>query len=463
MIPTLILLIPLAAFGAENPPATTLSVGSQGPLLAWLMRTGRMRDRIDTDRLGRILRRGEALYLDGGSRSAAAIFGALLLDPSFWELAKTPSHDNLRYDLAGATIREGAYGRAREILLELVSRTPPSAFRAPAFRKLTDLTLGSGQYEQSLIALDALPKDLTDDEKDEVTYMKGLALAGMGYLRQAQEALAHVSRHSRFRAPALYLMGVLALEQDDSDAATGYFCSIVRQPAGARYTFFVSGNTLEVIDRAWLALARIRHDEGRYLRAVDTYQKIEKGSPVEFEARYESAWSLFRANRFARARTKIAELIDENPRMIDFPAAFLLLGYSLAGDCFFDQAKEVFDELEGRLASPIEDREMGPGITLPVLPTAVRSAVPPSRQEISAFRSAGNPSKGPAGCWNSWAGWPRAYPRSTARCPAQACGKVSWRTCRGRAHSRNGWPTSDFPWARGRNPSTRNWTGCWPR
>ena len=129
MIQTLILLMLLA-----GPAETGLSIGPQGPLLAWLMRTGRMKERIDTDRLGRILRRGEALYLDGSSRSAAALFGSLLLDPSFWELAKTPSHDNLRYDLAGAMIQQGAYGRAREILLELVSRTPPSAFRARAFR-----------------------------------------------------------------------------------------------------------------------------------------------------------------------------------------------------------------------------------------------------------------------------------------------------------------------------------------
>ena len=384
MIASLILLMLLS-----GPPETALSVGPKGPLLAWLMRTGRMKERIDTDRLRRILRRGEALYLDGASRSAAAMFGSLLLDPSFWELAKTPAHDNLRYDLAGAMIQQGAFGRAREILLELVSRAPPSAFRAPAFRKLTDLTLGSGQYEQSLIALDALPKGLGDDEKDEVAYMKGLALAGMGYAQQARDALQHVSRHSRFRAPALYLMGVLALEQDDSDAASGHFCSIVRQPARAKYTFFVSQNTLEVIDRAWLALARIRHDEGEYARAIETYRKITRGSRVEFEARYESAWSLFRANRFAEARTRIADLIDENPRMVDFPAAFLLLGYSLAGDCHFERSRQVFDDLEGRLASPIEDREMGPGIDLPLLPAPVHSAVPPSRGEIAAIRTAG--------------------------------------------------------------------------
>jgi len=383
MIQTLILLMLLA-----GPAETGLSIGPKGPLLAWLMRTGRMKERIDTDRLGRILRRGEALYLDGSSRSAAALFGSLLLNPSFWELAKTPSHDNLRYDLAGAMIQQGAYGRAREILLELVSRTPPSAFRAPAFRKLTDLTLGSGQYKQSLIALDALPKNLTDDEKDEVAYMKGLALAGMGYAQQAQETLGHVSRHSRFRAPALYLMGVLSLEQDNTDAATSLFCSIVRQPARAKYTFFVSGNTLEVIDRAWLALARIRHDEGQYAWAAETYQKIIKGSRVEFEARYESAWSLFRANRFTQARTRIKALIDENPCMVDFPAAFLLLGYSLVGNCFFDRAKEVFAALENRLASPIEDREMGPGINLPLLPTPIRSAMPPNRTEVSALQKA---------------------------------------------------------------------------
>ena len=115
MTQVLILLMLLSA-----PPEVGLSVGPKGPLLGWLIQTGRMKERIDTDRLDRILRRGEVIYLDGGSRSAAALFGSLLLDPSFWELSKTPSHDNLRYDLAGALVLQGAYGRAREILLELV-------------------------------------------------------------------------------------------------------------------------------------------------------------------------------------------------------------------------------------------------------------------------------------------------------------------------------------------------------
>lgn len=377
-----ILLLALPPAAAPPLPGAT---GPQGPLLAWLMRSGKMARKVDQGHIQRVLRRGEAVHLDGGTRSAAALFGALLLDPSFWQLAHTPAHDNIRYDLASALVAEGAFGRARSILLEMIRRTPPSAFRAPAFRKLTDLTLTSRQYEQSLTALAQLPDDLARDELDEIAYLKGKALVSMGFGSEARKALATVSRRSRFHAPALYLLGVLALEEGDLDTATSRFCDIVRQPGSesataphGRYTFFVTSRTLEVIDHAWLALARIRHDAGAWRRAVKTYAMIEPGSDAGWQARYEVAWSLFRAQRHTRARSMLEELLARRPFMTDWPQARLLLGYTLLADCLFEPARQVFDGLTALLGP-------GAGVSAPVDLTApVQAAVPGTRAERRA-------------------------------------------------------------------------------
>lgn len=364
---------------AAPPPLAALSLPGRDPrgaLLGWMMKTGRLSEKVDADRLEQLLRCGEALYLDGAERSAADLLGALLLDPSFWELANTEVHDNIRYDLAAALFRQGAIGRAREILLALVKRKPESAFRAPAFRKLVDLTLASGQYEQSLTALGSV--EVGPGEGDELAYMKGRALLNMGFLDQAQAALDSVSRHSRFRAAALYLLGTIDLQRDNSDAATSRFCSIVHQPGGGRYTFLVSKNTLEVIDQAWLALARIRHEQGKYQRAVDSYAMIPPGSGAYAVARYEAAWSLFRLGRSRDCLRALDERGEQSLDRLDWPAARLLSGYALLDNCLFGEARHKFDQVIGLLGN------ISPDETTPA-PRAVRAAVPPTRVERRAM------------------------------------------------------------------------------
>jgi tetratricopeptide (TPR) repeat protein len=348
-------------------------------LLGWLLRTKRASSlALPADEVGQSLKRGEAAHLDGGSRSAAALLGSLKLDPGFAKTPRSAQTDNILYDLAGALIREGAYGQARRVLLELLRTPGGSSFRAPAFRKLTDLTLESGQYEQSLTMLQSLPADLSTDEKDEAAYLKGKALAFLGFPAESARAFESVSRHSRFRAAALYMLGVLALEAGEVERAESRFCSIVHQPASGgqtgRFTFFVSDKTLDIIDHAWLALARIRHDRGEYPRAIDSYNQVRPGSPAHQQALYESAWSLFRSGRFVRARHQLEDLLDRNPHMADWPAANLLLGYSMLSECLFEPAMEVFRTLEKHLGTGAARRATLTAPELAAVPSGSRVA-----------------------------------------------------------------------------------------
>jgi len=351
-LPLTLLILLLAVETSAQMPSFDVKKDPRGTLLGWMMRSGKLTKKVDGARLDELLRRGEALYLDGSSRSAANLFGSLLLDPSYWELAKTPVHDNIRYDLAGALLLEGSYHRAREILTALIKRKPASAFSAPAFRKLIDLTLVSGQYEQSLSAMGATSK--SEEEMDELAYLKGRAILGLGFVDRAPQAFASISRHSRFKAAALYTMGLLALQKGDTEKATAHFCSIVHQPGGGRFTFLVSRNTLEIIDQAWLALARIRHDEGNYWRAIDTYAMINPSSPLNETARYESAWSLFRLGRYTASLRNLQAHLDQNPFKEDWPNARLLLGYTLLGNCFFESATAEFENLVKLFSSMAE-------------------------------------------------------------------------------------------------------------
>ncbi len=330
-------------------------LGPEKLLSQWLSQKGLLEKSLSARHLNTMLRRGEIAYLDGGSQSAAALLGALLLDPSVGRFANTPVYDNICYNLAAALHRQGAFGRSRQILMDLVSEKHNSVFHAPAFRKLIDLTLDSGQYEQSLKALASLTT--SQEEKDELAYLKGRAMIELGFEKLAPQAFAQVSRHSRFRAAALYYLGLLALEKKDTDQATSHFCSIVHQPGGGKFTFLVSQHSPAVIAQAWLALARIRHDAGQYQRAIDTYAMVPAQSAAYTNARYESAWSLYRLARHARSTKNLQKLLEQNPSHQDWPSARLLLGYTHISQCQYDEAHAEFEFLARSLAGNLSARE----------------------------------------------------------------------------------------------------------
>ena len=147
-------------------------------------------------------------------------------------------------------------------------------------------------------------------------------------------------------AAATYLAGIMALSQDQADAAEDLFCKLTRGSGQGRTTFYLSDDAARVIDHAWLALARLRHDRGDYRRAIDTYARIPDDSPAAPQARYEEAWSLYRAGDLARARLALRRLLSSGDDLPDRPMAQLLLGYALLGDCLFEQATGLFEQLE---------------------------------------------------------------------------------------------------------------------
>jgi hypothetical protein len=326
----------------------------------------------------KVLQRAEAAYLDGSSKSAVALLGALLKGADPQSIDKNLL-DNARYDLAGALIKQGAVGLARQHLIRLLTKKPASAFRAPALRKLVDLTLKSRQYKETLSLLENSALEFSPVEKDELAYLKAKALYSLGIITEAQEAFASISPASRFRAQALYMLGIIDLELGDSKKAGAHFCSIVNQPLRGKFSFFFSLTTQTVIENAWLALARIRHDEEDYVRAVDTYNQINKISRLYNVSLYESAWSLFRAGHYRETFRVLDELTRNSRFLPDWPSIHTLTAYSLLGNCFFDRAKKIFDNVAESLGG-----EVGKSSTNLYLPERLSNALLPNYLEKQA-------------------------------------------------------------------------------
>jgi tetratricopeptide (TPR) repeat protein len=327
-------------------PPLPVPGGPEGALDVFLQQAAAGDGKIREESLQRTLSDEEVVCLDGGSRSCAVRLAAALLDPRARPLSRDLLLDNMRFLLAGALADEGALGRAREILVELWEREPASAFRAPALRKLVDLTTRSGQFEQTLSQIMRLGRGLASDERDEVAYLKGRALMRMGHPAEAESALASVSRTSRHGAAALYLRAILALESGKDDQGEDRLCELVRRPRRPGKTvFFLSAGALQVIEHAWLALGSIYHDRGEHQRAVDAFRVIDPESRNSPEALYRMAWSLFRMSRHRQARLALLELFEKTSRFPHFALARILLGYTLLSDCRIDEAEPIFDEV----------------------------------------------------------------------------------------------------------------------
>src|SRR5690606_3364079 len=72
-------------------------------------------------------------------------------------------------------------------------------------------------------------------------------------------------------------------------------------------------NDRQIVELAWLALARIHHDEGNVDDAVRAYRRIGRDSPYFPEAMYETAWTLMAAQQYEQAVQALDLLLVYDP------------------------------------------------------------------------------------------------------------------------------------------------------
>lgn len=374
----------LVALAAAAPlraaPPALLGKNPESAFGAWLV--GLDMDSHQLQRqLPQVVQRAEALYTDGAFLAGAALAGSLRKAATVAGLPAGVELDNLLFLEAGSLAGLGALPAARKLLLGLIERNPPSAFRGPALRKLVDITLASGQFEQGLKPLVAIR--LPDSEREELTFLQARALMQLGHPRQAGQALRAVPTRSRFFAASRYLLAVLALEEGKPEQAEDALCRIVNQPGGGEFTYMLSRHAFELLDQAWLALARLRHDSGRWHQALATYRQLRADSPEYRRARYEQAWTYFRLGWQQRCLAALDESGGDELDQPGWPDAMLLRGYALLGQCSFDEARQVFDRLQSLLGRPGADGIEG------LKQVVVARALEPTPEQLTVGKTGG--------------------------------------------------------------------------
>lgn len=161
---------------------------------------------------------------------------------------------------------------------------------------------------------------------------------------------------AKWRVRAAYIAASAALAKGELEEALLRFSRIVKaNPSAAR--------DRQIVQLAWMAMARIHHDEGDVEEAVLNYRRIGRDSPFFAEAMYETAWTLMAAKRYDRAVQALDLLLVYDP---DSPIAAEIKhlrgkvriqqrDYEGAEEQFLALRRE-FDRLSKRLGSKLQSK-----------------------------------------------------------------------------------------------------------
>jgi tetratricopeptide (TPR) repeat protein len=159
---------------------------------------------------------------------------------------------------------------------------------------------------------------------------------------------------AQWRVRAAYLAGTATLAKGEIDDALARFELVTKaQPRTER--------DKRIVELAWLAIARVHHDQKQTDLAVKAYRRISRDSPFFPEAMYETAWTLLAAGSHEQALQTLDLLLVYDPDSPIVPEIKQLRGkvkiqrrdWTGAEGEFLELRRE-FDELSKRLGKSLE-------------------------------------------------------------------------------------------------------------
>ena len=151
---------------------------------------------------------------------------------------------------------------------------------------------------------------------------------------------------------AAYIAAAASLALGEVDDALERFSTVVR----------VRPPTTEdrrIVELAWMALGRVRHDQGKWSPSIRAYRRVGRDSPYFREAMYETAWTLLRAGHHQRAAQVLALLLVYDPQAPVAAEVKQLRGKIRISQRDYRAAEEDFLELRreyAALARQLEDK-----------------------------------------------------------------------------------------------------------
>ncbi len=310
------------------------------------------------ERLRELVRTGEDLYLNERYGEAALNLFEVAESPQFADFVDLDEFRGAEFMLARSLEQLGALRTASRYLEKIIERGPDDVYFGPAMRKYVDVALASGNIAAAIERLDDLgagDMDITDDNENEIFYLRGRERYTEGDFGPAEEFFSEITRRSRWYAAAQYLRGVMAARQGDLETAENHFCTIAEQGDDDRFTFYVDDRYFEVKDLARLALGRVAHEGLRSDDAFYYYFQVPADSEHVAEALFEAAYSMYEGNDMETAIDLLDQLEARFPQSAWVDEASLLRGYVHLGRCEFEEASQLFQRFATRFQPIVEE------------------------------------------------------------------------------------------------------------
>jgi TolA-binding protein len=235
---------------------------------------------------------------------------------------------------------------ARRYYEEALSTFKGTTRERQALIRLIEIALATRDFDhvdRYLGLLEQSPKDGHPADDPAVSYLKAKILYQRGDLDGALRMFGSVPPASVYASRARYFAATILVQKGDLDAASrGYetLLAAAGSDAVAR----------QVRDLAQLALARIRHKQGRHESAAAGYSAISPDSKSFPEALYELGWTHVAAKNFDEAHEAFGRLLRAQPHGPRAPELKLLLANLDLRQGRFSAARTAFssslDELQ---------------------------------------------------------------------------------------------------------------------
>ena len=276
-------------------------------------------------------------YMIGDYAPAAEGFHILVTLAS---LTDEGLHRDAEWYLAESLFALGNYDTA-EARFQVIIDDPKHPFRDDAVRRLLELYAESGQTDQFRAAYDRYIVRGSIKPSDLVRYSVGRSFFVQHDYLKAKSHLLEIEAGSPQFGRARYLLGAIAVDEQDLDQAMIYFGEILplsRDDEAAR----------QVYDLSLLALGRIEYERGHFGEAARFYDQISGDSKYLADKLYELVWTYIKQKEWEQAR-RGAEIF-----LLAFPEhAYTAQLRVLEGHLFFKQ--EGFDKALGAYDRVVAD------------------------------------------------------------------------------------------------------------
>lgn len=293
---------------------------------------------------GKLLARGKA-DLAGGRYAAAldALHAALEVQRGGGgAVGLTPEIEVLLGEVYLAA--EQPYSAYRHLLVVAEhAHEPEWAAVAPrAVTRLVDAAFATENPELLPRVVDVLERLAGAEPTDELAYARAKLAFSLGRYAEARGLLSSIRPSGLTHKRALYLKGAaLAKEAGGTkqgfDLAIAEFERAVQAPAPED-----PSTSRRISDLSRLAVARLHYESGSFDKAVSSFTRVDKDSPVFSKALFELSWAYVKQGDFTRAEQTLAALSVLDPGLIDGADAALLRADMLLRSGHFREAEQLY-------------------------------------------------------------------------------------------------------------------------